>query len=289
VLERLPCRAGNEVGMVLMVFSFRNPLATRAATDSPPLKTTPDGHPLRLVFSDDFQTFRPWTGHSGIWRTTFGEGSQPSLDRRGLTGDRESEFYVDMGTVGHGPFFVDKGVLEITAVATPGSKEDGEEEQATRYPYMSGLISTQPSFAQTYGYFEMRAELPQGKGLWPAFWMLPKDESWPPEIDIVESIGDPSHVYMTAHSKHLKSAGIEAHIAPHAFHTFAVSWDREQLIWYIDGGEAGRVPTPDDMHKPMYMLANLAVGGHWPGSPDTTTRFPAKLMIDYIRAYRFDL
>jgi hypothetical protein len=273
-----------------MVFSFLKPFATRAATDSPPLKTAPDGRPLRLVFSDDFQTFRPWTGHSGIWQTTFAEGAQPSLDRRGVAGDRESELDLGSGAAGCDPFSVDKkGVLEITAVARPGSGERGKEENVTGYPYMSGLISTEPSFAQTYGYFEMRAELPQGKGLWPAFWMLPKDQSWPPEIDIVESIGDPSHVYMTAHSKHLKSAGIEAHIAPHAFHTFAVGWDREQVIWYIDGSEAGRVRTPDDMHKSMYLLANLAVGGHWPGSPDTTTRFPAKLMIDYIRAYRFDL
>jgi beta-glucanase (GH16 family) len=135
----------------------------------------------------------------------------------------------------------------------------------------------------------MRAELPQGKGLWPAFWMLPKDDSWPPEIDVVESIGDPSRVYMAAHSKYGKSDGAEARITPNIFHTFAVSWDRGDLIWYIDGSEAGRMATPDDMHKPMYMLANLAVGGNWPGSPDASTRFPAKLMIDYIRAYRFEI
>jgi beta-glucanase (GH16 family) len=134
----------------------------------------------------------------------------------------------------------------------------------------------------------MRAELPQGKGLWPAFWMLPKDGGWPPEIDIVESIGDPGHVYMTAHSKFGKAHGIEANITPNVFHTFAVSWDRHELIWYIDGTETGRMRTPDDMHKPMYLLANLAVGGRWPGAPDATTRFPAKLMIDYIRAYRFE-
>jgi beta-glucanase (GH16 family) len=100
--------------------------------------------------------------------------------------------------------------------------------------------------------------------------------------------GDPGHVYMTAHSERGKSLGAEARITPRAFHTFAVSWDPRDLIWYIDGGEAGRVPTPEDMHKPMYMLANLAVGGNWLDASDAATRFPAKLMIDYIRAYRFE-
>jgi beta-glucanase (GH16 family) len=59
------------------------------------------------------------------------------------------------------------------------------------------------------------------------------------------------------------------------------------VIWYIDGQEAGRHATPADMHKPMFILANLAVGGNWPGAPDAGTRFPATYEIDYIRAYRF--
>jgi beta-glucanase (GH16 family) len=265
-----------------MVSAFLNPFAARAGVERVPLQTTPDGRPLSLVFSDDFQIFRPWTGREGIWRATLGDGSQFSRDRCSRSVDDEIGQYVDAG--GFDPFFIDEGVLEITAQPTPPNARGGIES----YPYVSGLISTQPSFSQTYGYFEMRGELPQGKGLWPAFWMLPKDGSWPPELDVVESIGDPSHVYMTAHGKRGKSLGAEARITPHVFHTFAVSWDRQDLIWYIDGGEVGRVPTPEDMHKPMYMLANLSVGGSWPGAPDASTCFPAKLTIDYIRAYRFE-
>jgi hypothetical protein len=253
--RRLSCR-GDVVGMVFMGSAFLNPFAARAGTDEPLLQAAPDGRPLTLVFSDDFQIFRPWTGSDGIWRATLGDGPPLSRDRRSHGVDDEIESVM--------------GRLK-------------------NYPYVSGLISTQPSFSQTYGYFEMRAELPQRKGLWPAFWMLPKDDGWPPEIDIVESMGDPSHVYMTAHSKYRKSDGAEAHITPNAFHTFAVSWDPRDLIWYIDGGEAGRVATPEDMHKPMYMLANLAVGSNRPSAADASTHFPAKLMIDYIRAYRFDI
>jgi hypothetical protein len=270
--------------MVLMVSAVLNPFAATAGTNQPPLQMAPDGRKLALVFADDFQVFRPWTGSEGIWQATLGDGSLFHQERGSPTSDGIMESFV-LG--GLDPFSIDPlvsidGVLEITAQPTPvpaGSRTDS-------YPYVSGLISTQPSFSQTYGYFEMRAELPRGNGLWPAFWMLPKDDSWPPEIDIVESIGDPSRVYMMAHSQYGRSDGAEVAIAPNTFHTFAVSWDRRDLIWYIDGGEAARMPTPDDMHKPMYMLANLAVAGKW---PDASTSAPAKLMIDHIRAYRFEI
>ncbi len=280
---RLSCRRGDVVGMVFMVSTFLNPFAARPGAEAPPLAAAPDGRALTLAFADDFQVFQPWNDRGGLWRATLGDGLLFSREREDPAERAGSEDAGDTGMGALDPFSIDRGVLEITAQPTPANAMMAAEN----YPYVSGLISTQPSFAQTYGYFEMRAELPRGKGLWPAFWMLPKDDSWPPEIDIVESIGDPSRVYMTAHSKRGKSASIEARVTPNAFHTFAVSWDPQQLIWYIDGGEAGRVPTPRDMHKPMYMLANLAVGGNWSGPPDASTRFPAKLMIDYIRAYRF--
>ena len=69
------------------------------------------------------------------------------------------------------PFHQHGGVLDITA--TPGSNPLG-------LAYNSGVISSQNSFSQLYGYFEIRADLPVGKGLWPTFWLLPVDHSWPP-------------------------------------------------------------------------------------------------------------
>jgi beta-glucanase (GH16 family) len=103
----------------------------------------------------------------------------------------------------------------------------------------------------------------------------------------MESIGDPSVAYVTAHSTVRKFKGVEVRLEPDEFHTFALSWDPETLIWYVDGREAARAPTSEDMHKPMFLLANLAVGGNWPGAPDASTEFPARYVIDYIRAYRF--
>jgi beta-glucanase (GH16 family) len=253
------------------------------------LQFAPDGRRLVLAFSDDFDSFRQLGEPGGVWRTTFGDGSQLGLDRRSLPTNDELELYVDAdlsdasGKIGLNPFHIDKGFLDITALPTPQSVL----LRLGNHPYFSGMISSQPSFSQTYGYFEMRAELPGGKGLWPAFWLLPADQSWPPEIDILESVGDPSHIYSTVHSTLQPAVGIEAHASPNAFHTYAVSWDRRRIVWYIDGQETGEQSTPADLNKPMYMIANLAVGGDWPGSPDSSTNFPAKLTIDFIRAYKF--
>lgn len=270
-------------------------VASPAASPVGPLTQTPDGRPLQMTFEDEFNSFRPWRDGHGVWRTMFKDGrSADPVELRTISGNHELQLYVDpampVGVSGGAeaasaldPFIIDNGVLEIVARPTP----PGLSRALGGFRYTSGLITTQPSFNQTYGYFEMRAKLPRGKGVWPAFWLLPSDLGWPPEIDVMESIGDPAFVWTTAHSKVDKTPGVKHQVAPDVFHTFAVSWDAKQLIWFVDGREVNRQPTPPDMHKPMYLLANVAVGGDWPGAPDATTSFPARMSIDYIRAYRF--
>jgi len=265
------------------------------AAAAAPLARAPDGRPLQVTFQDEFASFRPWRSGRGVWRTTFKDGrSDDPFELRTLRGNKELQLYVDPAMPAAGgaraeravaldPFVVRDGMLEILARPTP----PGLAQHLGGFRYTSGLITTQPSFSQTYGYFEMRARLPRGKGVWPAFWLLPADLSWPPELDVMESIGDPAYIWTTAHSNLDKTPGIKHQISPDVFHTFAVSWDARQLVWFVDGREVGRQPTPPDMHKPMYMLANLAIGGDWPGAPDASTRFPARMSIDYIRAYRF--
>ncbi len=263
---------------------------------SDPLSKSPDGRALSLAFSDDFDIFNRWTGHSGTWRTTFRDGrADDDFELRSLKWNKELELYVDPdmraggdgrtpgAVLGLNPFTVANGQLSITARPAPNELSG----RLQGYRYISGLISSQPSFSQTYGYFEMRAKLPRGKGVWPAFWLLPADLSWPPEIDVMESVGDPSRVYVTAHSNAAKAAGTEVGVTPDAFHVFAVSWDPQNLIWFVDGREVKRQSTPPDMHRPMYILANVALGGDWAGAPDASTPFPVALTIDYIRAYRF--
>lgn len=160
------------------------------------------------------------------------------------------------------------------------------------FDYTSGVITSRNRFSQSYGYFEINARIPAGRGLWPAFWLLPADDSWPPEIDVMEIVDhEPNRVFMTYHYK--DGAGNHQGIGMNwvgpdfsqAMHSYGVDWQPGQMIWYIDGVERARTNV-SITSQPMYLLADLAVGGGWPGAPDASTVFPAYYDIDYIRAYQ---
>jgi beta-glucanase (GH16 family) len=278
-------------GLMLAALGWAAPAAP--AGDAP-LARAPDGRRLVMTFSSDFNRFsrvRGGAGSSGgVWRTAFKEGSHGGIQNRTLDNNKELQVYVDPEMpdrqgrpMGLDPFQAHDGQLDL--IAAPASAK--VQAEIGGRPYTSGLISNQPSFSQTYGYFEARVKLPRGKGLWPAVWMLPADFGWPPEIDIMESIGNPSQAFMTVHSGPVPTKGVEVHPTSDGFHTYAVAWDAQNVVFYLDGVETQRMATPADMHRPMYIVANLAVGGVWAGSPDASTAFPAKFPIGYIRAYRF--
>ncbi|MBI1279889.1 MAG: family 16 glycosylhydrolase [Anaerolineaceae bacterium] len=155
--------------------------------------------------------------------------------------------------------------------------------------YTSGMVDSHGKFNFLYGYAEARFRVPKGKGLWPAFWMLPQDKSWPPEIDIMEILGDkPNLAYTTLHWGQENNSTGKVFNGPDFsadFHTFAVNWQKGLIVWYIDGVEVFRTTsnTPD---KAMYVILNLAVGGSWPGSPDGNTVFPANFDVDYVRVWQ---
>jgi beta-glucanase (GH16 family) len=227
----------------------------------------------------------------GVWRTNFGYGGVHS---RTLVNNRELQVYADRLFTGTGttnlkldPFRIADGKLEI--VAEP-LKED-LRQFAWGLSYSSGLLTTKASFSQKYGLFEIRAKLPKGKGLWPAFWLLPENRAWPPELDVLEVLGDDmKKLYVSWHSnvggKHTAdSKAIEVPDMSAEFHTYSVVWEKDTLMWFFDDVQVASRSTPEDFHLPMYMLINLAVGGGWPGSPDKTTPFPAKYTIDWVRAY----
>src|SRR6185437_9980713 len=126
------------------------------------------------------------------------------------------------------------------------------------------------SFNLTYGYVEVRAKVPKGNGLWPSVWLAPYDQTWPPEIDLLEIQGNNTTMnHMTNHYRDAtgpeqKQYGWDGPDFSKGFHTFGLEWDPKQIIWYIDGVERfrTRVGIPS---KPMYVIADLAVGGDWVG------------------------
>jgi len=153
--------------------------------------------------------------------------------------------------------------------------------------------ASSPKFTFQYGYAEIRAKVPRGRGLWPAFWMLPETQKSLPEIDVMEILGhQPSRVHMNYHylgpgRRPAQDSG--DWIGPDFsmdWHTFAMGWQEDAIIWYVDGSERRRYTAAKRIAKePMYLVANLAVGGDWPGRPISDTGFPSDFEIDYVRVW----
>ncbi|GAA1026954.1 hypothetical protein GCM10009565_47010 [Amycolatopsis albidoflavus] len=161
--------------------------------------------------------------------------------------------------------------------------------------YTSARLNTAGKFSQAYGHLEVRMKLPRGQGMWPAFWMLGGGQ-WPDdgEIDVMENIGkEPNTVHGTIHGPGYSGAGGigAAFNGPNFsddFHTYAVDWSPNKIVWLVDG-QAYQTRTPADLNgkkwvydHPFYLILNLAVGGDWPGDPDGNTQFPQQLVVDYV-------
>jgi beta-glucanase (GH16 family) len=159
--------------------------------------------------------------------------------------------------------------------------------------YTSGAVHTKSKYSFLYGKVEMRAKLPKGQGMFPAFWMMTnKENTWLPEIDILEMLGHkPEEIWMVFHwldeNQSLKSVSnsITGPDFSESFHTFGIEWTANSIVWFIDGDE--RFRTRDHIpNEEMYIYLNTAVGGVWPGNPNATTKFPTFYEVDYVRIYQ---
>lgn len=162
------------------------------------------------------------------------------------------------------------------------------------FQYTSGMISSHQRYAFQYGYIEIRAKVPKGTGFWPTMWLAAEDRSWPPEVNIAEYYtSDMRSVLMALH--YLKDDGKSAYSSLRwgntdfsaDYHTYALQWEPDFTIWYVDGVERKRYTNVQHIpHEPMYILATLAIGPWTSKLPDETTPFPSYLDIDYIRVYQ---
>ncbi|MGD1880474.1 MAG: family 16 glycosylhydrolase [Kiloniellaceae bacterium] len=239
-----------------------------------------------LTFADDFDSLDLWDGGNGTWDSNFWWGDPSGVSQIG-----QDQWYIDTDyapTAAVNPFSVADGVLTITAAPADAAIQP----LIGGYDYTSGLLTTYPTFAQTYGYFEIRADMPEDHGAWPAFWLLPADGAWPPELDVIEKIGQtPNELILTAHSNQTGAHVIDGHHADVSdsagFHRFGVLWGPEEIAWTYDGVVVATTDTPADMHGDMYMIVNLALGGI-AGTPGADLADGAEMQIDYIRAYALD-
>jgi len=209
-------------------------------------------------------------------------------------------------TYDYGPNWYN-GELQYYSQGTDNAKLDGSgnlviearKESREGRQYTSARLKTEGKKTFTYGRFEGRMKLPYGQGMWPAFWML-GGNSWPNtgEIDIMENLGrEPSIIHGTMHGPgYSGTAGPTASYTlpgnakvSDDFHVFAIEWETNVIRWYVDG-MLYSTKTPADIggnswvfNHGFFFILNLAVGGEWPGNPDSTTVFPQQMIIDYVR------
>jgi beta-glucanase (GH16 family) len=247
----------------------------------------------------------PLEGWTMVWNDEF---SGSSIDRSKWEhevnaqggGNNELQYYTDRPENS----YIENGCLVIKAL-----KENYTGDEGTR-DYTSARLRTRLHGDWKYGRFDIKARLPYGKGLWPAIWLLPTDwvyGGWPAsgEIDIMELIGhEPNKVYGTIHyggtfPNNVHTGG-DYTLGNGDFsddlHLFTLEWDTTEMKWYVDGNlyltknqwysSAAAYPAPFDQR--FHLLLNVAVGGNWPGDPDTTTVFPQVMVVDYVRVYEKD-
>jgi beta-glucanase (GH16 family) len=240
-----------------------------------------------LVWSDEFDGTEV---DLSKWTFQLGDGTEFGLPPG--WGNNELQYYrAENATVAG-------GFLTIAA----------REESVGGRDYSSARLRSAGKGDWTYGRMEMRAKMPVGQGLWPAFWMLPSDSiygTWAAsgEIDIVEYVGSrPDRIFGTIHyggpwPRNVYSS--TSYFLPGGtfhddFHVFALEWEPGELRWYVDGepfavrrswySTGGPFPAPFDAD--FHLLLNLAVGGNLPGPPGPATVFPQEYVIDYVRVYQ---
>lgn len=183
------------------------------------------------------------------------------------------------------PFSVANGVLTISDFARPA---DVSPDLVGQSPRIGGQILTQGAFAQQYGYFEIRMQMPSGDGFGGGFWLMPESGAWPPELDIAEmNSGLPNLALNTLVNTDGTIQQNDASVANSSagYHTYGLNWTATTLTWYVDGKQTYSLPTPPQMNQPMYMIAGITSGapGSWSGLAGSGTI--GKMNIDYIRVY----
>lgn len=245
------------------------------------------GDTLTLVWSDEFDgPLDPET-----WFFATGDGTEKGLP--GGWGNNELQYYLPDNAQ------VENGVLKIIA----------RIESVGGLNYTSARINTEDRFAFRYGRIEASIKMPQGQGLWPAFWMLSQDSpygTWAAtgEIDIVEAVNlggtGGNEILGTIHygDEFPGNLFTSEYYTPSeditdGFHTYAIEWDATEIRWYFDNvlyavqnswfSTAAPYPAPFD--QPFHILLNVAVGGNLPGNGIDNAALPATMEVDWVRVY----
>ena len=199
--------------------------------------------------------------------------------------------------------------LEFNTDRTDNSRqEDGflvieaKKEDFEGNSWTSARINTSQTFAQQNGRFEAKVQLPEGVGMWPAFWMLGDnyaDVGWPNcgEIDILEARGQAPFTTNAALHNPGGSGGnatydsltVEENLQEET-HLYAVEWDTDHIAWFLDErlvmtAHPASINGSWAYDHPFFLILNVAVGGNYVGPPDSSTPTSSKMFVDYVRVY----
>lgn len=229
-----------------------------------------------LTFSDEFTRtsldrlkWDPWYPDTAFWNATSPGGH--------LTNTGEPEAY-DPSAIS----FDGSSIMTFTY---------SNQSVVSGIPHKSGMVTSYPSFNQLYGYFEASIKMPTAAGMFPAFWMDPQDQSWPPELDIMESksgtavssaahwgTSSANHQYATNSSTFAATA-----ISSGQFHTYGALWEAGRFRTFVDGVQVWDFQSANVAAKAMYLICNLA------GDPQNFPAagvMPFQMQVDYIRAWK---
>lgn len=247
--------------------------------------TAPTTYPgYTLAWSDEFNGT---SLNTSDWTVEGGDGC-PNVCG---WGNNELEFYTGRS---ENLFFQDgKMIVEARKEAYNGKN------------YTSSKIVSRGKKTFKFGRIDIRAILPKGKGIWPAFWLLPQSNlfgGWPTsgEIDMMEMVGhEANKTYGTVHygpgpgsTQVSRSTTLSSGVFNDEFHVFSLEWKQDQIKWFLDGNLFSTVNKTDltagvyPFNEDFFFIINLAVGGNWPGNPDGNTTFPQWLIVDYVRLYQ---
>ena len=244
-----------------------------------------------------------YDGYSLTWSDEF-SGTEINDDNWGYDiggsgwGNNELQYHTNRNA------YLKEGLLVIRA----------QQEAYRGKNYTSSRLKTQGKQNFKYGRIDVRARLPEGAGIWPALWMLGKnitDVGWPKsgEIDIMEMVGgnSPQDKHpdgdRTAHgTMHWNNNGLNGSYSPvntggnrklstslsEKFHVFSIQWDVNGIGWYIDDVQYSykTINSTQPFREEFFFIMNIAVGGDWPGSPNSSTVFPQRMVIDYVRVFQ---
>ncbi len=248
---------------------FDSPPKSPSRVDPP---SSPSKGEPKLIWEDNFDGDKL---NDNAW--TFDVG-------RGGWGNQELQNYT------RGNHSVENGMLTIEARSSGSNR------------FSSSRIKTQGLQEFQYGRIEARIQLPEGQGLWPAFWLLGADiehVGWPAcgEIDIMEYVGRTPGIFQNAihtpsgHGGEASSKRTRVEDLEGKFHVYGINWTAQAIEFYFNGrltyqyAPALKNNETYPFNKPMFILFNVAVGGTFGGPVGDDVVFPRKMIVDYVRVY----